>query len=162
MFSVKVFINESLFAESDILTLEPNKTLEVNFALNFSGIAPGKYILKVLAGPVENEVDIQDNERKFEIEVGEVSSSSPNNYLIDTSIIGLLAAAFTLGFFETFFPCLIILLSFIASYTLSDEFKFKERFAKIMIFGVGFVSASAILGLACGLFSFQCPTSKHL
>ena len=156
-FSVKVFINESLFVESNILTLEPNKTLEVNFTLNFSNIAPGRYILKVLAGPVENEVDIKDNKREFEIEVGKITSYLPDMPSIDASIIGPLTAAFILGFFETFSPCLIILLSFIVGYTLSGEVKFKEGFAKIMVFGAGFVSASAILGLACGLLFFSMP-----
>jgi len=156
-FSVKVFINESLFVESNILTLEPNKTLEVNFTLNFSNIAPGRYILKVLAGPVENEVDIKDNKREFEIEVGKITSYLPDKPSIDASIIGPLTTVFILGFFETFSPCLIILLSFIVGYTLSGEVKFKEGFAKIMVFGAGFVSASAILGLACGLLFFSMP-----
>jgi len=76
---------------------------------------------------------------------------------LNTSVMGLLVTSFILGFFETFSPCLIIMLSFIASYTLGDKTGFREGFVKIMIFGVGFVSASAIIGLACGLFLLSVP-----
>ena len=114
-FSVKVFLNESLFLESSDLFLEPNKTLEVSFTLNFSGITAGKYVLKFSAGPVENETDTLNNERIYSIEV-KVKNVPVSDVSMDMSATGLLVAAFILGFFETFSPCLIIMLSFIASY----------------------------------------------
>ena len=77
---------------------------------------------------------------------------------MDASAAGLLVTAFILGFFETFSPCLIIMLSFIASYTFGSGVEFREGFTRIMIFGAGFVSATAIIGLAFGLILFSVPT----
>jgi len=156
-FSVKVFLNESLLLESSDLVLEPNKTLEVSFTLDFSGITAGKYVLKVSAGPVENETDILNNERIYSIEV-KVKNIPVFDASMDVSAAGLLTTAFILGFFETFSPCLIIMLSFIASYTFGNGVEFREGFARIMIFGAGFVSATAIIGLAFGLILFSVPT----
>jgi len=159
-FSVKVFLNESLLLESSNSILEPNRTLEVSFTLNFSSIAAGKYVLKVLAGPVENEMDTKNNvyTSKIEVKVKNIPAASADDALTDASAVGLLVTAFILGFFETFSPCLIIMLSFIASYTFSSGVEFKEGFARIMIFGAGFVSATAIIGLAFGLILFSVPT----
>jgi len=63
--------------------------------------------------------------------------------------------AFSLGFFETFSPCLIIMLLFILGYTLSDSIRSKEGFFKVMIcigalmpfFGIG-IFAGSILKLS--------------
>lgn len=68
----------------------------------------------------------------------------------------VMATAFILGFFESFSPCVLIMLSFIVGYTLSDKNQSQagKRFFKVLIFGVSFVLASAIFGLICGsLFS---------
>lgn len=63
------------------------------------------------------------------------------------NFIALLALAFSLGFFETFSPCLITLLSFIVGYTIKETTKPKESFLQILIFGVGFLLSTALLGI---------------
>jgi len=67
------------------------------------------------------------------------------------TLIAILALAFSFGFFETFSPCLIALLSFVLSYTIGETTTFKEGFIKVIVFGIGFVSASIILGVAVGI-----------
>jgi cytochrome c-type biogenesis protein len=71
--------------------------------------------------------------------------------LYPTLVWVVAASAFTLGFFESFSPCVLVMLSFIVSYTLSDKatFRFKEAFLKIVTFGVGFVFSSIILSWIC-------------
>ena len=113
--------------------------------------------MKVSAGPVENETDTLNNECIYNIEV-KVKNVPVSDVSMDMSATGLLVAAFILGFFETFSPCLIIMLSFIASYTFSSGVEFREGFTRIMIFGVGFVSVTALIGLAFGLILFSVST----
>jgi len=72
--------------------------------------------------------------------------------------ISVIILAFSFGFFETFSPCLVIMLSFILSYTIGKTVQCKESFLRIMIFGVGFVSAGVLLGLAFGLVFLSVPT----
>ena len=67
------------------------------------------------------------------------------------NFIALLALAFSLGFFETFSPCLIILLSFIVGYTIKETNKPKESFVQILIFGAGFLLSAALLGITSWL-----------
>jgi len=61
------------------------------------------------------------------------------------------ALAFTFGFFESFSPCLIALLSFVLSYTIGKTARSKESFMQVMAFGFGFVVAALIIGLTLGL-----------
>lgn len=72
----------------------------------------------------------------------------------EDSTLWLMSIAFSLGFFESFSPCVIIMLSFIVSYTLASKVEFREGFARITLFGMGFVSATVIIGLTFGLFLF--------
>ena len=76
------------------------------------------------------------------------SSSSP-------SLIAAFATAFTFGFFETFSPCLIALLSFILSYTIGETTQFKQSLLQVMTFGIGFVSSALLLGLTVGMLFFS-------
>lgn len=78
------------------------------------------------------------------------------------SLIAALAGAFTFGFFETFSPCLLILLSFVLSYSVGEATRFREGFLKVMTFGIGFIFATAfVFLLSVGLviislaFAFQ-------
>jgi len=68
-----------------------------------------------------------------------------------SSLIAVLAPAFLFGFFETFTPCLIVLLSFILSYTIAGTTQFREGVLHVMCFGAGFVFAACLLGLTVGL-----------
>ena len=72
-------------------------------------------------------------------------------------LIGVLALAFSLGFFETFSPCLVAMLSFILSYTIGQSNQFRGSMLKVMTFGIGFVSAAALLGLAVGITFLSMP-----
>jgi len=73
------------------------------------------------------------------------------------SLISILALAFSFGFFETFSPCLIALLSFILSYTVGKTTRSIETVLQVMLFGGGFVLAAVLVGLTVGLtfLSFQ-------
>jgi cytochrome c biogenesis protein CcdA len=78
-------------------------------------------------------------------------------------LITVLALSFSFGFFETFSPCLIILLSFVLSYTLGEKKQFKEKFLQVMTFGVGFIFATVFtfLGLATGLIMLSSMQEIH-
>jgi cytochrome c biogenesis protein CcdA len=73
-----------------------------------------------------------------------------------------LIAAFTLGFFETFSPCLIAILSFILSYTVGEATRFKEGMLRVMTFGVGFVSAAVVLGATFALALVSIPNLQNV
>ncbi|MEM4704029.1 MAG: cytochrome c biogenesis protein CcdA [Candidatus Bathyarchaeia archaeon] len=61
------------------------------------------------------------------------------------SFWAVLALSFTFGFFETFSPCLIAMLSFVLAYSAGDEASFWARFGKVMVFAVGFVAATVVV-----------------
>lgn len=62
-------------------------------------------------------------------------------------LIALLITSYTLGFLESFSPCLIALLSFVLFYTLGKTKKFREGLLQVMTFAVGFIFAAILLGL---------------
>ena len=66
-------------------------------------------------------------------------------------LAAVLAVAFSFGFFETFSPCLLALLSFVLSFTIGKTTQFKEGFFHVMTFGIGFVFAAILLGSTVGL-----------
>jgi len=66
--------------------------------------------------------------------------------------------AFSLGFFETFSPCLIAMLAFILSYTIGKTTRFKESMLRVMTFGIGFVSAAVLLGATVALMLISMPS----
>ncbi|RLI46784.1 hypothetical protein DRO69_02330 [Candidatus Bathyarchaeota archaeon] len=82
-----------------------------------------------------------------------LAESEPPSPSSPPPLIPVLGLAFSFGFFETFSPCLIILLSFVLSYTVGETTRFKEGLLRVMTFGIGFVSASMLVlfGLAVGL-----------
>jgi cytochrome c biogenesis protein CcdA len=63
-------------------------------------------------------------------------------------LIVALAAAFTVGFFETFSPCLIALLSFVLSYAVGEKNQFRGSMSKVVFFAVGFLAAALLLATA--------------
>jgi cytochrome c biogenesis protein CcdA len=69
-----------------------------------------------------------------------------------------LFTAFSLGFFDTFSPCLIAMLSFTLSYTIGKTSRFKEGFFRVMTFGIGFVSAAVLLGAAVAFMIIFLPS----
>jgi sulfite exporter TauE/SafE len=78
-------------------------------------------------------------------------------------LIAVLVGAFSFGFFETFSPCLIILLSFVLSYSLGETTQFKEGFLKVSTFGIGFVSAAILVFLgSVGLIIISFGNFEHI
>lgn len=71
----------------------------------------------------------------------------PKQYFppIPPDLPALLSLSFTFGFFETFSPCLVIMLSFILSYTVTELTSSKEKFFQVMAFGLGFITATFIM-----------------
>ncbi|MEM2393560.1 MAG: cytochrome c biogenesis protein CcdA [Candidatus Bathyarchaeia archaeon] len=92
----------------------------------------------------------------IDLELASLNQSTP---LKTYTIMGAIVTAFILGFFESFSPCVLIMLSFIVGYALGDkdQFQLKEGFLKVMTFGAGFILSSLILGATCGLLFFSMP-----
>jgi cytochrome c biogenesis protein CcdA len=68
-------------------------------------------------------------------------------------LIAVLAVAFSFGFFETFSPCLMVLLSFVLSFSLGQAKRFRDGLFQVGCFGIGFVGAALFLGLTVGALS---------
>lgn len=79
-----------------------------------------------------------------------LKETSPSDQPSDP-LFSVLVLAYSFGFFETFSPCLIALLSFILSYSIGKTTRFKERILQVMAFGIGFVFAAISIGLLFGL-----------
>lgn len=88
--------------------------------------------------------------------VGETPQYSP------WPLISFLVVAFSFGFFETFSPCLIALLSFVLSYTIGKTTQFREGLIQVMAFGTGFLSAALLIGLTVGLMFLSIPTLHYI
>jgi cytochrome c-type biogenesis protein len=69
-----------------------------------------------------------------------------------------IVGAFSLGFFDTFSPCLIAMLSFVLSYTIGKTTHFKEGILRVTTFGIGFVSAAVLLGATVALTLISMPS----
>ncbi len=92
--------------------------------------------------------DFEEEDLKVVIDgylAGTSEGSQPSPAQGNVPLAFILAIAFTFGFFETFSPCLIVLLSFILGYALSDTCQFKKGFINVMVFGLGFVFATILV-----------------
>lgn len=78
------------------------------------------------------------------------------------NLLTLLTISFTFGFFETFSPCLIIMLSFILGYTITELASFKEKIAQVMAFGVGFVIATFLMFAITAAGIISVATMLHM
>lgn len=156
-FDVDIYCNESLIGTLTVTSLSPNEVVPKIFVWDNINQTSGNYTIKAQAEQVANETNFDNNVYVYDgkIQIAQSSSSDPLTF------VAMLAGAFLLGFFETFSPCLIILLSFVLSYTLGEEPHFKESFSKVMIFGIGFVLATLLLGIAFGLFFFSMPVLQY-
>jgi cytochrome c biogenesis protein CcdA len=90
------------------------------------------------------------------------SPPQPPSLSPQPSLWALLALAFSFGFFETFSPCLIAMLSFVLSYTIGKTTQFREGVLQVMAFGGGFVSAALLLGLTVGLIFLSMPALHNV
>jgi cytochrome c biogenesis protein CcdA len=63
------------------------------------------------------------------------------------AVLPLLGVAFTFGFFESFSPCVIIVLAFILSYTVGINPSLQKGVLRVIAFGTGFLLATLSIGL---------------
>jgi cytochrome c biogenesis protein CcdA len=134
-----------------ITGLTSNETHLVFFIWDTTNKNPGDYSVRVTAESVPDEINLLNNALAYsKIRV----KASP------LSLIAMLVLALSIGFFETFSPCLIVMLSFILSYAMDNTSGYGASFLQVMLFGAGFVSAVAFLGLAFGLVFLSMPTLR--
>ncbi len=109
----------------------------------------------MINGEVKIEGEFNETSLRMIIE-GKLNDTSP------ASLTAILALAFSFGFFETFSPCLIVLLSFVLSYTVGKATQVKEGMLQVMFFGVGFVVAAVSVGLAFGLIFLSMEMFRYI
>ncbi|MHC1605316.1 MAG: cytochrome c biogenesis protein CcdA, partial [Candidatus Methanofastidiosia archaeon] len=68
--------------------------------------------------------------------------------------------AFTLGFFSSFSPCLMAVLSFILAYTAGTSKRKSEAMAKSLLFGLGLVIMYTIIAVAMAIVGKQLTNLK--
>ncbi|UCH31300.1 MAG: hypothetical protein JSV05_07335 [Candidatus Bathyarchaeota archaeon] len=142
--------NQFLIGMMPVCNLSPKTEVSLIFKWDTINQTTGNYTITAWAMPVADETNLENNWFFFgDIEILALPSQD---------LAALFVVAFSFGFFETLSPCLIIMLSFILSFTIGETTKFKESFTKVMLFGIGFVSAAAILGLAAALVFLSLPT----
>lgn len=165
------FVWKKFYVSINPYTIDPdvyNETRMYNATLpplrepvpNSIVIIDGKGNFTTFVGYASNETDLEMHIKQTVdaylagLEPPPSSSSMP--------LVAILASAFTFGIFETVSPCLLILLSFVLSYSLGETTHFKEGFLKVMTFGIGFIFAtilvflgSAGLVVASSVFAFQ-------
>ena len=148
-FNVHVFYGELLVDTLPIVNLGLDEEKTLSFVWDTANVAADSYSISALAGPVVDETFVEDNSYVYgKVEVTSRASPSSN--------IAILALAFSFGFFETFSPCLIALMSFILSYTVGEATRHREGFLQVLLFGIGFVIAAVSFGLTLGLmFLFE-------
>lgn len=152
-FTVDVYCNESLIGSQTITCLNPKSRAYLFFTWDTTNQTVGRYVVRAEAEAVVGETILANNLYIYDsIEITNPSTSG---------LVALALLAFSFGFFETFSPCLIVLLSFVLSYTLSKTSGFRESFARVMVFGLGFLSATLILALAFGLVFLSLPALQH-
>jgi cytochrome c-type biogenesis protein len=150
-FNATVYYGSKFIATKYVDSLTPNATLPLIFHWNTESIADGNYTLLARVMTVENGTAISSDLRSAG--VVEVKTS----YRL-WGLLPILTLAFSFGFFETFSPCLIVMLSFILSYAIGETTRFKQSFSQVMIFGGGFLLAALLLGLTFGLVFLSFPT----
>lgn len=162
-FSVSTYYDDFLFGTSSVANLDPGRELSLIFVWDITNQTAGNYTIKARAEPVANETNLGDNlyiYGKVQVTTPQPAPShhpNPSPSPASLSFTAVLMQAFSFGFLETFSPCLIIMLSFILSYTIGEVTQFKKSFSKVMLFGIGFVSAAVLLGLAFGLVLLSMP-----
>jgi len=149
--NISAYCNEALIGTQLITDLNPKHESSTILVWDTTKQTPGNYIIKAKVEPVSNETRLANNIYIY----GEVKITTHADF------IAMFILAFSFGFFETFSPCLIALLSFILSYTIGKTSDFKEGFSKVMTFGIGFLSATLILAVALGLIFLSMPMLQY-
>lgn len=78
------------------------------------------------------------------------------------SLLVLLTLSFTFGFFETFSPCLLAMLSFVLGYTITESSTFREKFLQVMTFGTGFITATFLMFIITAVGLISVATMLHV
>ncbi len=102
----------------------------------------------VINGEVGIEGNFNETYIRETIDAALEGLSPPNQSF---PLLPAIVLAFSFGFFETFSPCLIVMLSFILSYTVGKTTRFKENLLQVMAFGTGFLAAALSIGVAFAL-----------
>jgi cytochrome c biogenesis protein CcdA len=121
------------------------------------------YNATLLGTPVPNSIVILNGKGNFTTFVGYIGYGFNETNLKQTidaylagfkppglssmPLIAVLAGAFSFGLLETVTPCLIILLSFVLSYSIEETTHFKQGFLKVITFGTGFIFATVLVFL---------------
>jgi len=150
-FNTTVYYGSEFIATEYVDSLPPNATAPLIFHWKTEGIADGNYTLLARVETVENGTVISNDLRS----AGVVEVKKRYELW---GLLSILALAFSFGFFETFSPCLIVMLSFILSYAIGETTRFRESFSQVMVFGGGFLLAALLLGLTFGLVFLSLPT----
>jgi len=123
------------------------------------------YNATLLGAPVPNSIVILNGKGNFTTFKGYMGYNGFNETSIEQTInaylagfkppglssmplVAVLAGAFSFGLLETLTPCLIILLSFVLSYSIEETTHFKEGFLRVVTFGTGFIFATVLVFLA--------------
>jgi len=154
-FTLKVFINGSIIKEVNYYGLLPGESFHESLILDTYNWASGNYVVEASVELAEDELDKSNNEFSCVISFMRLSNAKLD-FTVNFSL------AFVFGFFETFSPCLLILLSVILSYTLGEATSFREGFSKVMLFGIGFVFAGLTVSLITLLLFFSLPFQNLL
>ncbi|MDH5783513.1 MAG: hypothetical protein OEZ35_07625 [Candidatus Bathyarchaeota archaeon] len=152
-FNVNLYCNEILIGTQSVTSLSSNQEFSTIIIWDTTNQTSGDYIITAEAEPVANETNLANN---FYIH-GKIEVKTP----FSTSPIAIVMLAFSFGFFETFSPCLLVLLSFVLTYTIGETSHSKESFLRVMIFGTGFLSATLLLAIALGLIFLSSPILQH-
>lgn len=147
LFKITISLNSTIIEERSFEPPESGSEKIISFHINTTEIREGCYTLIVCTFPFEGEENT--NKNSYNAGIVEIRTRTNNPYYF----LGHIFFAFVFGFFETFSPCLLVLLSFLISYTLGETIGFKESLTKILIFGTGFLSA-ALLTSALAFFLF--------
>jgi cytochrome c biogenesis protein CcdA len=149
-FNTTVYYGSKVAGSTFVDSLAPNSTWPLVVHWDTDNVPDGNYTLLVRVEHVQNGTVVCDNLRYG----GVVEVRTPYQTM---GLLPVLTLAFSFGFFETFSPCLIVLLSFILSFTIGETVGFKKNFSQVMIFGGGFLLAALVLGLSFGLVFLSLP-----
>jgi cytochrome c biogenesis protein CcdA len=148
-FTLKVLLNESIIEERSITNLTSDCEVSEVFVVNAVTLTSGDYVIEARIDHLEGEFSLVNNARLCTIKVMQASNTN------DMSNLTAISLAFIFGFFETFSPCLIVLLSFVLSYTIGETTRFKEGLLQVIAFGMGFISAALLIGLTAAFLFFS-------
>jgi len=120
----------------------------IRATVDYTATTPNSIVIKDGKGNFTTFIGYGINEtRVIEVIEAYLAGLEPPPSPPPMPLIAVLAGAFAFGFFETFSPCLIILLSFVLGYSIGETTRFREGFLKVTTFGIGFIFATVLVFL---------------